>query len=85
MIWSRYPSFRFREKSGTDKVERTYLHNLLQFRVFNLGLFQDGNVGVGVYPERDRLFTLSEDLFLAQKIQVGVTAGMRIDDCRKVA
>ena len=45
--------FRFADKSGSDKVGRTYLHNLLQFHVFNLGLFQEGNVLVGVYPERD--------------------------------
>jgi len=29
--------------------------------------------------------TCCEDLFLAQKIEVGVTARAHIDDCRKVA
>jgi|SRR5215471_2423060 len=35
------------DKSNTDKVERTYLHNLPQFRVFHRGLFQVvGNVAM---------------------------------------
>src|SRR5208337_700521 len=28
---------------------------LLQFRVLGLGLFQDGDVGVGVFPEREKI------------------------------
>ena len=28
---------------------------LLQFRVFGLGLLQDGDVGVGVFPEREEI------------------------------
>ena len=63
---------------------------LLQLRVLRFGLFQDRDVGVGVFPEREEAlinapFHIVEDLFLAQKIQVGVTAGTHIDDCRKVA
>ena len=50
---------------------------LLQLRILRLGLLQYGDVGVGVFPERT-------DLFLAQKIEVGVTAGTRIDDGGKV-
>ena len=60
----------------------------MQFGVFGLGLLQDGDVGVGVFPEGEEvlppIFHIVEDLFLAQEIQVGVTAGTRIDDCRKV-
>ena len=36
---------------STDPVRAS----LLQFRVFRLGLLQDGDVGVGVFPEREGL------------------------------
>ena len=34
---------------------RVILLILLQLREFNLGLLQDGDVGVGVFPERDEI------------------------------
>src|SRR4029077_2366092 len=34
--------------------------SLLQLRVLRLGLLQDGNVGVGVFPEREEIFVSSE-------------------------
>ena len=33
---------------------------LLQFRVLRLGFFQDGNVGIGVFPERKKLLISGE-------------------------
>jgi hypothetical protein len=35
-----------------------FRNELLQFRVFRFGLFQDGNVWVGVFPEREELVIL---------------------------
>ena len=73
---------------------------LLQLRVFRLGDDEDGNVGVGVFPEGEELLVgclgfggvalhgigvhHAAISFLTQKIKVGVTAGTRIDDCGKV-
>jgi hypothetical protein len=34
-----------------NKESRDESYLLLQFRVLRLGFFQDGNVGVGVFPE----------------------------------
>ena len=33
---------------------------LLQLRVLRLGLFQDGNVGVGVFPEGEEILVCGE-------------------------
>jgi hypothetical protein len=33
---------------------------LLQLRVLSLGLFQDGYVGVGVFPESEEIFVRGE-------------------------
>ena len=71
---------------------------LLQPRVFRLGLLQDGDVGVGVFPEREEILIggfgfgsvalktglKPEDLFPAQQIEVRMTARARIDDAGKV-
>ena len=35
-------------------------HNLLQLRVLRLGFFQDGDVGVGVFPEGEEIFVGGE-------------------------
>jgi hypothetical protein len=49
-------------------------------------LLEDGDVEVGVFPEGEQpSIDRNHDLFLTQKIKVSVTAGARIDDCRKVA
>ena len=32
----------------------------LQLRILRLGFFQDGNVGVGVFPEREEIFVTGE-------------------------
>jgi hypothetical protein len=71
---------------------------LLQLRVLGLGFFQDGDVGVGVFPEGEEIFICRlsfrcvalttglkpEDLFPAQQIEVRLTARARIDDGGKV-
>ena len=41
--------------------------NLLQLRIFRLGLLQDGDVRIGVFPEREEIFVGGE----------GATAGVR--------
>ena len=35
-------------------------HRLLQLRVLRLGFFQDGDVGVGIFPEREEIFVGGE-------------------------
>ena len=43
-------TFRFSDKSGLRGFVSTDSHKLLQFRVLGLGLLQDADVGVGVFP-----------------------------------
>jgi hypothetical protein len=33
---------------------------LLQLRVLGLGFLQDGDVGVGIFPEREEIFVIKE-------------------------
>jgi hypothetical protein len=40
-------------------LEHEVLPTLL-IRIFRLGLFQDGDIGVGVFPERQKIFISSE-------------------------
>jgi hypothetical protein len=37
-----------------------YDPDLLQLRVLGFGLLQDGNVGVGVFPEGEEIFVVGE-------------------------
>jgi hypothetical protein len=44
---------------GRAHAERKF-HSLLQLRVFGFGLFEDGYVGVGVFPGREEVFVGGE-------------------------
>jgi hypothetical protein len=47
-------------KRQTAGTRHTSLLQLLQLRVLRLGFFQDGNVGVGVFPEGEEIFAGGE-------------------------
>jgi len=71
---------------GTFCQQESDSRKSLQLGVLRLGLLEDGDVEVGVFPEGEQpSIDRNHDLFLTQKIKVSVTAGARIDDCRKVA
>jgi hypothetical protein len=42
-----------------NKESRDESYLLLQFRVLRLGLLQDGDVGVGVFPQREEIVVRS--------------------------
>src|ERR1039458_2206629 len=48
MAWLRKPS-------ASSKATRQELFPLLQLRVLRFGFFQDGEVGVGVFPEPEKI------------------------------
>jgi hypothetical protein len=47
---------------------------LLQLRVLRLGFLQDGNVGVGVFPEGEEIFVGSERPEFAAEAASGAAA-----------
>ena len=51
--------FAIRARSMT-RVVRDRTGMLVQLRVLRLGLLQDGDVGVGVFPEREEIFVGGE-------------------------
>jgi hypothetical protein len=51
----------------------------LQLRVLRLGLFQDGDVGVGVFPEPQRKFTVAD-----RRGAAGLESADRIGGCQCV-
>jgi len=52
---------------------------LLQLRVFRLGFLQDGNVGVGVFPQPEEVFVGGERPS-AGSIGIGALHGSRLQD-----
>ena len=44
----------------TEAQERSACNSLLELRVLGPGLFQDGDVGIGVFPEREEIFVRGE-------------------------
>ena len=89
-VTSRRSERRPRRRNGirTRRVLRI-TNPLLQSRVLRLGLLQDGDVGVGVFPEGEGVlmnpfFQIVEELFLAQKIEIGVAARAGVSDSAQV-
>ena len=56
------------------KGGRTFAR-LLQFRVLGLGLFQDRDVGVGVFPQREKILVCRARLLVVTSENIG--AGKR--------
>jgi hypothetical protein len=56
-VWNQAASLIDSELSSTKS---TATNSLLQLRVLRLGFFQDGDVGVGVFPEREEIFVSRE-------------------------
>jgi hypothetical protein len=46
---------RFWASGRTPQRSRVSVRPLLQFGIFGLGLLQDGNVGIGVFPKREEV------------------------------
>src|SRR6266571_5510933 len=57
--WSKRVNIWLRKPSATASDEQDFLL-LAQLRVLRFGLFEDGDVGVGVFPEREEIFVGSE-------------------------
>ena len=77
-------------RSGTRRQDRVYLQSargfpsycrLLQLCVLCFGLFQDGNVGIGVLPERQKILVSGE---CAHTGGIGIRAlrGFRLQSIR---
>src|SRR6516164_7105793 len=49
------------------------LIQLLQFRVLRLGLLQDGDIGVGVFPERQKILVSSTSFCSFARQSIGAT------------
>ena len=54
-----YPIARF-GGMRSPKTASCFCAALLQLRVLGFGFFQDGDVGVGVFPEREEIFVGGE-------------------------
>jgi hypothetical protein len=59
--------------------QRTFQDRLLQLRILLFGLLQDGDVGVGVFPEREEILAGGERPLCADRISVRGTSDWRYD------
>src|ERR1700746_1525943 len=50
----------FRSAAGRGKSFHHIVEKLLQLGVLGFGLFQDGDVGIGIFPEREEIFVSDE-------------------------
>jgi hypothetical protein len=67
----------FVNPSASSKRPKHDFHLLFQLRVLCLGFFQDGDVGVGVFPEREEIFVGGERP-TAGKIGIRALRGFRL-------
>src|SRR5580658_3731510 len=74
-------------KDISELLPRSGMHesfecgSLLQFRVLGFGLFEDGDVGVGVFPEGEEIFVGSERPDVGG-IGIGPLRGSRLQGIR---
>jgi hypothetical protein len=54
-----------------SKHSATGKARLLQFRALRLGLLQDGDVGVGVFPESKEILVRGAGLYCVTSVRVG--------------
>jgi hypothetical protein len=64
MVGKLYPRLPLSQSDPAlvDQKDRPRVPPSLQFRVLRLGLLQDGDVGVGVFPEREEIFVMASAL-----------------------